>query len=80
MKSKLWKVNFKDLAKSIVLFFLTTLVGGLYELTQTGNLFDWPAIQSILGVALTATIGYLLKNLITNSNDKILKSELPNKY
>jgi hypothetical protein len=75
MKSKLFKLDLKDFGKSIVVFFLTSLISGLYTLSTTGNIFDWQSIQGILGISLTATISYLLKNLATNSNDEILKTE-----
>jgi hypothetical protein len=75
MKSKLFKLDWKDLCKSIVVFFLTSVISGLYTLSTTGNIFDWNKISGILGVSLTATISYLLKNLATNSEDEILKAE-----
>jgi hypothetical protein len=75
MKSNLFKLDWKDLGKSIVLFFLTAVISGLYNLSQTGNIFEWTSIKGILAVSLTATISYLLKNLATNSNDELLKAE-----
>jgi len=72
-KSKFLKLDWKDIGKAVVVFFTTTLLAGLYALSQSGELFNWEKLGPVLMTSLTATIAYLIKNLFTNSEDKILK-------
>jgi hypothetical protein len=45
----------------------------MYQTIQTGSLvFDWKSIGT---VALMSALGYILKNLVTNSNDEFLKKD-----
>lgn len=75
-KSSLFKLNWKDVGKAIAVFFITTLIAGLYQLSQTGELFVWAQVKVTLSTAVFATVSYFIKNFLTNSNDKILKKEL----
>ena len=75
MKSNLFNINLKDLLKGAVLAFLTSIATGLYHLVDLGEiqmLFEWAALKPILLTGLGAFLAYLLKNFITNSDDKIL--------
>lgn len=73
MISKFLTLNQKDFIKGLLLSVLTAVVTIVYNSVQAGSLtFDWKAI----GVtALTTALSYLLKNLLTNSQGEILKSE-----
>lgn len=73
MKSAFLKLNLKDLWKGVLLVVLTTIVGGLYNILDLGTLPDIMALKQIGATALTAGAAYLLKQLITNSNDQLLK-------
>jgi hypothetical protein len=45
----------------------------MYTSLQTGSLtFDWKAIGM---AALSSALAYIMKNLLTNSNDELLKTE-----
>ena len=78
MKSKLFNIDFKDLMKSALIIVLTTIITGLYQLIDAGNvaaIFEWISLKPILLTGLGAGIAYLLKNFVTNSNDKVLRKE-----
>jgi len=65
-----------DLGKGLLIAFLTTLLGGILELLQTGNLpTTWVAFQPILEASLAAGVSYLLKNLFTNSEGQLARGE-----
>lgn len=73
MNSSFLTLNAKDFIKGLVMAVLTAVITLIYTSVQAGNLtFDWKAI----GVAaLSSALAYITKNLLTNSNDQILKSE-----
>ena len=73
--SDLFKLNLKDFAKSLLLVVLTALIGGLYQLIQVGSTLDWTTIQPVVVASALAGISYLMKNFLTNSEDKILTPE-----
>lgn len=73
MISKFLTLNQKDFIKGLLLSVLTAVVTIVYNSVQAGSLtFDW---KSIGVTALTTALSYLLKNLLTNSQGEILKSE-----
>ncbi len=75
MKSKFLKLNAKDIVKAIILTFITALLTGIYQLLQTGTLLTWESLKPVLISSIAATIGYLLRNVFTNSNDEFLQRE-----
>jgi zinc transporter ZupT len=75
MKSNLFNLNINDLLKGLITAVLTAIVTALYAIIQTGVLPTFEQIKTILMTALLAGIAYLLKNFITNSDEKILKPE-----
>jgi hypothetical protein len=74
--SKLGKLNWKDLAKGAILAFIVAVLTGALQLFQGGQI-EWTFVfwQPTIYAGITALIAYLLKNLLTNSNDEILKPE-----
>ena len=74
MKSNFLNLNFKDLAKGLLTAIITAISAYIYEAIQSGNLtaIDWKFVGS---TALIAAIGYLTKNLLTNSEGEPLKTE-----
>ena len=73
MFSDLFKLNLADLGKSVLVFFLTAFLGALLAILQSGA---WPTLAElgvIASAAGTATLAYLLKNLLTGSTGKILE-------
>ncbi|RPH33439.1 MAG: hypothetical protein EHM93_04855 [Bacteroidales bacterium] len=75
MKSKFLKLGVNDIVKAIILTFITAFLTGVYQLLQTGTLLTWESLKPVLMTSIAAVIGYLLKNVFTNSNDKFLQRE-----
>lgn len=73
MKSQFLSLDSKDFLKGLVLSVLSAVVTVLYTSIESGNLtFDFKAIGM---VALSTALGYIVKNLLTNSKDQLLKTE-----
>lgn len=73
--SKLFTVNFTDIAKGAIVAALATVLGMASTILNAGhfpNAADWKAI----GVAAATALGaYIAKNLFTNSGGEFLASE-----
>ena len=74
MKSNFLNLNLTDLTKGLVVAVLTAVITYLYEALQSGDFtsFDWKVVGT---TALIAAIGYLSKNLLTNSEGQVLSPE-----
>jgi hypothetical protein len=73
MKSSIFTLNKVDFVKGLVIAVLTSVITIIYNTVQTGSItFDW---NSITTAAATAALAYILKNLLTNSNDEFLKKD-----
>lgn len=69
--SKILTLNFKDLAKGLLMAFMGAVLGALYQiLTTTGVLPSTGASwwTMILLPGITAFLGYLLKNFLSGNN------------
>jgi hypothetical protein len=75
MKSKIFSLNVKDVIKAIILTFITALLTGIYQILQTGTLLTWESLKPVVISSIAAALGYIIKNVLTNSNDEFLKSE-----
>lgn len=73
MKSKFFNFNVLDFIKGLVVAVLTAVLSGVYDILSAGGAVT---VKSILLPAALSLISYLLKNLFTNSQDKILTPEL----
>ena len=74
MNSTFLNLNVNDLIKGLAVAVLTSVLTIVYNTLQTGSLsFDWSAIAT---AALTSAIAYLMKNLLTNSEGKMLKKDV----
>ncbi len=71
--STLFSLNTQDFAKGLVVVIITAILGILQQMLVSHGLdfasYNWGQIGQI---ALTAGIGYLTKNLISDSNGKVL--------
>ena len=71
--SSLFKLNLKDLSKGLVVAVLVVVVGAIQSMLGTHGLdfasYDW---AGILDVAWKAAVAYLGKNLISDSDGKVL--------
>lgn len=73
MNSPFLNINLNDLGKGLILAVLTSVLTVVYTTVQAGSLsFDWKLVAT---TALTSAIGYLLKNLFTNSTGETFKKE-----
>jgi hypothetical protein len=74
MKSPFLSLNSKDFFKGLLVAVLSAVVTLLYTCIQSGDfIVDWKAIGM---AALSAALAYITKNLLTNSNDELLKKEV----
>jgi hypothetical protein len=72
-QSSFLSLNTKDFIKGLLLAVLTTVITIVYNSLQAGDLtFDWKSIGT---TALTTALAYIMKNLLTNSNDQFLGKE-----
>jgi len=74
-RSKFLQLNLRDFLKGLVLAFITAIITGIYELLQTGAALDWVTLKPVLMVSIAAALSYLIKNLFTNTDGKILSAE-----
>lgn len=74
MKSNFLNLNFKDFLKGLLTAVITAVSAYIYEVIQSADLtaIDWKFVGT---TALIASIGYLTKNLLTNSDGEPLKTE-----
>jgi len=73
MNSTLFTLDNKDFIKGLLVAVLSAVITILYNTIESGSLtFDWKAIGTM---ALTSALGYILKNLLTNSTGQFLKKD-----
>ena len=73
MNSPFLNIDLNDLGKGLILAVLTSVMTIIYSTVEAGSLsFDWSLIGT---TALTSALGYLLKNLLTNSTGQTFKKE-----
>lgn len=73
MQSDFLKLNWMDFLKGLLIAVISAVFTVIYTTVQAGSLtFDWKAI----GVtALASALAYISKNLFTNSDNELAKSE-----
>ena len=68
--SGIFELNWRDLIKGLILSVLTAVLTYIYQILQSGNLtIGW---NQVALVSITALLGYLIKNLATDTNGKLL--------
>lgn len=73
MNSSIFTLNSSDFIKGLITAVLTSVVTIIYQTVSTGSLtFDWKAVAT---VALSSALGYIMKNLLTNSAGQFLAAE-----
>lgn len=75
MKSNLFNLNLQDVIKAIILTFITALLTSIYQILQTGTLLTRVSLKPVVISSIAAALGYIIKNVLTNSNDQFLKGE-----
>ena len=75
-KSKFFLLNWRDFSKGFIVAVITVLLTGLYQAIEAGQFpTSWAQWRVILIASLGAGIAYIIKNLLSNSQDKFLKKE-----
>ncbi len=67
-QSKFLGVNLGDLGKSLLVAFFTSFVTVLYASLESGTLPNLSTLKVAAITGLTGAVGYLVKNVFTNSN------------
>ena len=75
MKSKFLSLDWKDALNGFIVAFLSAALTGIVTTLDLGVLPTLSELKSAGVVGLTAGLSYLLKNLVTNSQGDILKSD-----
>lgn len=77
--SGLFRLNFKDIGKSLLIAALTSICTGLLALLQSSppTIPSFEQIGTLLSIGAAAGISYLVKNVFTNSDNKLLTPETP---
>jgi hypothetical protein len=75
MKSKFFTLDWKDFSRGLLIAFLTAVISGVIELLDAGTVFTWITIKPVLIAGVSAALSYLLKCLVTNSQDQMFKKE-----
>lgn len=73
--TNLWTVKLSDAQRAFIVAVLTAPLTIIYDsVTATPMVltFDW---KKILGAAIAGGIGYLLKNVLTGANGKLLTNK-----
>ena len=73
--SQFFKINLRDLGKGVIMAILGSIVSALLVIVNTGTLPTLDEWKNVGMLGLMAGLSYLLKNLLTNSNDQFLKPE-----
>jgi hypothetical protein len=67
------KLNARDAIKGLIVAVIGGVVGLISATIEAGSLsFDWPLIGK---TALLVGLSYIIKNWLTNSEDKFAKAE-----
>jgi hypothetical protein len=75
MKSKFLTLDWKDFSRGLLIAFLTAVISGIIEMLDIGAIFTWVTIKPVLIAGVSAALSYLLKCLMTNSQDQMFKRE-----
>jgi hypothetical protein len=74
-KSSFLTWNAKDFFTGLIMVIITAIVTGVYQIIQSGGLFDWVTLKPVLLAAIGAGLSYLIKNLFTNSEGTFMTKE-----
>jgi len=75
MKSKFLNLDLKDFLRGLLIAFLTALISSIIEVLDTGAVFTWLTLKPVLIAGVSGALAYLLKCLMTNSQDQMFKRE-----
>ena len=75
MKSLFGTLNWKDLINGLIVAFLSASLSGVIVILDGGKLPLLTDLKSAGIIGLTAGLSYLLKNILTNSQGEVFKTE-----
>jgi len=75
MKSKFFTLDWKDFSRGLLIAFLTAMLTGVINILDAGAVFTWVTMKPVLIAGISAALSYLLKCLMTNSQDVMFKRE-----
>ena len=75
MKSKLGTLDYRDILNGLLIAFLAAMIDGIIKIFNSGAVFDWPHLKPVVIAGTSAALSYLLKSLMTNSRNQLLKKE-----
>lgn len=75
MKSKFLSLDTKDAINGFVVAFLGTALSAVLVTLESGALPTLAELKSAGIIGLTAGLSYLIKNVLTNSNGELAKTE-----
>jgi hypothetical protein len=75
MKSKLGTLDWRDILNGLLIAFLAAMIDGIIKILNSGAVFDWPHLKPVLIAGISAALSYLLKSLMTNSRNQLLRKE-----
>lgn len=75
MNSLFLKLSKSDWLKGLYSAVVTPIAYGLIDYANTNTLPDLPKLKALGIIGLCAGMVYILKNLVTNSNGKVLTPE-----
>ena len=75
MKSKFLTLDWKDFSRGLLIAFLTAVLTGVINILDAGAVFTWVTVKPVLIAGVSGALAYLLKCLMTNSQDQMFKRE-----
>lgn len=76
MESKFLTLNLQDIGKGLLVAVITAVLGFLYELVKDKGIdITMADLQQVIAIVVLATISYLSKNFLTNSEGQFGKAE-----
>jgi len=73
--SELFSLNYRDAVNSFVIAFLTSFFTALSSSMGTGEIPSIQDLKMFSAIGFSAGISYLVKNLLTNNEGKLLKKD-----
>jgi branched-subunit amino acid transport protein len=75
MNAQFLRLNVQDLLRGLIVAVATAILMPVVLILQQGHLPTTTDMRTAALAALAAGISYLVKNLLTNSNDQMFKTE-----
>ncbi len=75
--SGLFKLNWQDFVKGLIVAALSGGLGAIYGALTAGEVLTATVLKTAGLSAITGGVGYLMKNLATNSQGQVLTPEPP---